>query len=84
MDNNKIHKICKVLNEIDPFLLYEVVKEKNIYRKEAEYIYIFTDNNPNCTIEQLCDSIQLMFIRYYGQLAPVSMCMQIAQRVKEF
>lgn len=83
MKSSKINRICKVLNKYDPMLLYETLNDDQIYEKEATVIYKFMENNRDKVIkeEYLYDRIQFIFINYYGELLPVSMCMDMAQEI---
>lgn len=78
MRSSKIFRICKVLNEYDPADLYVATHLEDVYSEEAIMIYDFYNMNKDCTVENLYDSIQLIFIRRYGLLVSASTCMAIA------
>lgn len=84
MKSSKVNRICKVLNDYDPMLLYQTIGNEDIYASEAYTIYLFMENNKDQVIQEfLYDRIQFIFINNYGELLSPSMCMSMAKEIIE-
>ena len=82
MKSSKVNRICTILNNYDPMLLYQTLKQEDAYATEAYTIYLFIENNKNNIIKDyLYDRIQFIFINNYGTLLSPSLCMNMAQDI---
>lgn len=78
-----VEKITEILACYDPMGLISTGAPRNEYEPEAENITIFVVRNPNATIWQVADMIQLTLLRYFNELVLIEQCVGMAKEIKE-
>jgi hypothetical protein len=79
-----VETITEILACYDPIGLISTGCPRNEYEPEAENITIFVVRNPNATVWQIADMIQLTLLRYFNELVLIEQCVGMAKEIKEY
>ena len=79
-----VERITEIMACYDVMELISMGCPRNEYEPEAENIAIFVSRNPNATVWQIADMIQLTLLRYFSELIQIEACIGMAKEIKEY
>lgn len=79
-----VERITEIMACYDPMGLISMGCPRNEYEPEAENITVFVVKNPNATVWQIADMIQLTLLRYFSELIQIEACIGMAKEIKEY